>query len=84
VQAAFNASVAALKRLEASAKAPVFSLFSQTVDGLDTIRPMQLTAGLDAAMGAAIDASTAAYLSWAHLNRCRVRLLAAAAGACCC
>ncbi len=53
----------------AASKSPVFTLFSQTIDGLSTIRPLQLEGVLEAAVIRDIDANTAAYLAWAHVNR---------------
>ena len=69
VQGAFSASATGLKRLDAITKSPVLTLFGQTLDGLATIRPMEVSGSLEAAMSAAIDTNTAAYLAWAHLNR---------------
>jgi hypothetical protein len=53
----------------AASKSPVFTLFSQTLDGLSTIRPLRLEGVLEAAVIRDIDANTAAYLAWAHVNR---------------
>ena len=65
----FAPAATALKRLDAQTKSPVYSLLSQALDGLSTIRPMRLQSSLLAAAARAIDTNTACFLAWAHLNR---------------
>ena len=69
VQRLFNRTATELKRMDAITKSPVFSLFSQAVDGIDTLRSMQQEDSVQRAMAAAVDTNTGTYLAWAHSNR---------------
>uniref|UniRef100_A0A7S0EXI0 ATP-dependent transporter ycf16 n=1 Tax=Hanusia phi TaxID=3032 RepID=A0A7S0EXI0_9CRYP len=69
IQKLFEKAATELKRLDSTTKSPIFTLFSQTVDGISTIRPLKLEDKIFHAMTEAIDNNTAAYLSWAHVNR---------------
>ncbi|KAJ1481582.1 hypothetical protein T484DRAFT_1806867 [Baffinella frigidus] len=50
--------------MDSITKSPVFSLFAQAVDGVQTLRSMQQEEQVIEAMTSAIDANTGTYLSW--------------------
>jgi ABC-type multidrug transport system fused ATPase/permease subunit len=65
----FNASATELKRIDSITKSPLFTMFSQTIDGLTSIRAHQLEKYFIDTTTHAIDTNTANYLCWAHCNR---------------
>ena len=69
IQAWFDGSATNLKRIEAATKSPVFTAFSQMVEGMTSVRALGLSQHLVETTSYTIDESTAAYLSWAHCNR---------------
>lgn len=69
IQTSFNASATELKRIDSITKSPLFTAFSQTIDGLASIRAHRLEKHLVENTTEAIDVNTANYLTWAHSNR---------------